>query len=188
VTYNSAEGYINCSCMLFFRHGIVCRHSFCVLKSLNVNFIPQKNVLVRWTKNAVVSKQTANYASGPDNVSFEIQSIVREGISLLSNDIEKMLSFKDKVNQIVEEFKKMDVVTAPKNKKDMIESLIGMSQPSEVVIQPPPGIRNKGCGTGKRLISKREQITKDMLRPKRLCKCCKQMVHHDSRNCPQKNT
>ena len=56
-------------------------------------------------------------------------------------------------------------------------------------IQNPTDIRNKGCSSrGKRLKSTKEMIEKEISKPKRKCATCEQMVHHDKRNCPLKNT
>ncbi|XP_052621944.1 protein FAR1-RELATED SEQUENCE 5-like [Lactuca sativa] len=56
-------------------------------------------------------------------------------------------------------------------------------------IQNPTDIRNKGFGSrGKRLKSTKEMIEKEISKPKRKCATCEQMVHHDKRNCPLKNT
>lgn len=56
-------------------------------------------------------------------------------------------------------------------------------------IQNPTDIRNKGCGSrGKRLKSTKEMIEKEISKPKRKCATCEQMVHHDKRKYPLKNT
>ncbi|XP_074305095.1 protein FAR1-RELATED SEQUENCE 5-like [Silene latifolia] len=39
-------------------------------------------------------------------------------------------------------------------------------------------------GSGKRMISKKQQCIVKAEKPKRLCRNCKQMAHHDKRNCP----
>ncbi|XP_074299295.1 protein FAR1-RELATED SEQUENCE 5-like [Silene latifolia] len=39
-------------------------------------------------------------------------------------------------------------------------------------------------GTGKRLMSKKDQSVAKAQKPKRFCNNCKQMAHHDKRNCP----
>lgn len=72
--------------------------------------------------------------------------------------------------------------------KEVMESLLGVSEPSVVNFQVPKGIRNKGCGSGKRLQSNRDKVIAKSLKPKRLCKRCSEHASHDSGKCPTKNT
>jgi len=76
--------------------------------------------------------------------------------------------------------------TSPKKDKNAeIGILIGTNMHMEIRILPPMQSKNKGSGTGgKRLLSTREKEEKKAKKPPRLCACCKQMVHHDIRNCP----
>nr|KAJ0222092.1 hypothetical protein LSAT_V11C200059730 [Lactuca sativa] len=75
---------------------------------------------------------------------------------------------------------------------DQFKKLLGVVGPNVVYdvndIKNPTDIRNKGCGSrGKRLKPTKEMIEKESSKPKRKCVTCEQMVHHDKRNCPQKN-
>ncbi|GKD41747.1 FAR1-related sequence 5-like protein [Tanacetum coccineum] len=47
------DGSVVCSCQLFVRVGILCKHIFCVFKNANVEMIPQQYILRRWTKNLI---------------------------------------------------------------------------------------------------------------------------------------
>ncbi|KAK9666729.1 hypothetical protein RND81_14G207000 [Saponaria officinalis] len=67
-------------------------------------------------------------------------------------------------------------------KDQEIEMLLGCTAPSEVSILPPKRSNNKG--SGKRMLSDKAKNIAKAERPKRLCANCKQMVHHDRRNCP----
>ncbi|XVF44656.1 hypothetical protein PTKIN_Ptkin02bG0141400 [Pterospermum kingtungense] len=42
----------SCSCQMFERSGIICRHIFAVFRSKNVLTLPSQYVLKRWTRNA----------------------------------------------------------------------------------------------------------------------------------------
>ncbi|XP_074295879.1 protein FAR1-RELATED SEQUENCE 5-like [Silene latifolia] len=67
-------------------------------------------------------------------------------------------------------------------KERELEMLLGCSSSTEVRILPPRQAKNKG--SGKRMISKKQQCIAKAEKPKRLCRNCKQMAHHDKRNCP----
>ncbi|XP_074314058.1 protein FAR1-RELATED SEQUENCE 5-like [Silene latifolia] len=67
-------------------------------------------------------------------------------------------------------------------KEQELEMLLGCSSSTEVRILPPRQAKNKG--SGKRMISKKQQCIAKAESPKRLCRNCKQMAHHDKRNCP----
>ncbi|GJU30809.1 FAR1-related sequence 5-like protein [Tanacetum coccineum] len=53
VLRNVGDGSVVCSCQLFVRVGILCKHIFCVFKNANVEMIPQQYILRRWTKNLI---------------------------------------------------------------------------------------------------------------------------------------
>ncbi|XP_074265889.1 protein FAR1-RELATED SEQUENCE 5-like [Silene latifolia] len=52
VVYNSLTNDAECSCKLFNRKGIICRHIIWVYSGKQVHTLPDKYLLMRWTKNA----------------------------------------------------------------------------------------------------------------------------------------
>ncbi|XP_074298862.1 protein FAR1-RELATED SEQUENCE 5-like [Silene latifolia] len=52
VVYNSLTNDAECSCKLFNRKGIICRHIIWVYSGKQVHTLPDKYILMRWTKNA----------------------------------------------------------------------------------------------------------------------------------------
>jgi hypothetical protein len=52
VVYNLSDHNANCSCKMFQAQGIPCRHILCVVKGKNLNEIPSKYIVNRWTKFA----------------------------------------------------------------------------------------------------------------------------------------
>ncbi|XP_074277616.1 protein FAR1-RELATED SEQUENCE 5-like [Silene latifolia] len=52
VVYNSLTNDTECSCKLFNRKGIICRYIICVYSGEQVHTLPDKYILMRWTKNA----------------------------------------------------------------------------------------------------------------------------------------
>ncbi|PWA88690.1 FAR1 DNA binding domain, Zinc finger, SWIM-type, MULE transposase domain, FHY3/FAR1 family [Artemisia annua] len=53
VLRNLEDGSVVCSCQLFLRVGILCRHVFCVFKNANIEVIPSQYILTHWTKNLI---------------------------------------------------------------------------------------------------------------------------------------
>ncbi|XP_074299651.1 protein FAR1-RELATED SEQUENCE 5-like [Silene latifolia] len=52
VVYNSTTNDAECSCKLFNRKGIICRHIIWVYSGKQVHTLPDKYILMQWTKNA----------------------------------------------------------------------------------------------------------------------------------------
>ncbi|XP_074291069.1 protein FAR1-RELATED SEQUENCE 5-like [Silene latifolia] len=52
VVFNSTSTDAECSCKLFNRKGIICRHIIWVFSGKQVRTLPDKYILMRWTKNA----------------------------------------------------------------------------------------------------------------------------------------
>ncbi|KAK9749199.1 hypothetical protein RND81_02G108900 [Saponaria officinalis] len=67
-------------------------------------------------------------------------------------------------------------------KEQEIEQLLGCSAVDEIKIFPPKEAKNKG--SGKKMLSSKTLAVAKAAKPKRLCGNCKQMAHHDKRNCP----
>ncbi|XP_074304943.1 uncharacterized protein LOC141639795 [Silene latifolia] len=67
-------------------------------------------------------------------------------------------------------------------KQQELEMLLGVKCSDEVQILPP--VKSKNKGSGKRLTSKKQMSIEKTQKPKRFCNNCKQMAHHDKRNCP----
>ncbi|KAL7615787.1 hypothetical protein Lser_V15G02392 [Lactuca serriola] len=172
VTHSTKDGSFKCTCMHFEHLGILCRHIFCVFKFYGIEQIPEKYILKRWRRDVIPTELlkrrfTNSFAdSTSDMTAIDIFSTVDHCVSFLSHDAAKLKLYLDEQN----------------NLKKKIQSDVND-------IQNPTDIRNKGCGSrGKRLKSTKEMIEKEISKPKRKCATCEQMVHHDKRNCPLKNT
>ncbi|KVH87882.1 hypothetical protein Ccrd_024804 [Cynara cardunculus var. scolymus] len=154
VAQSHSDDSIYCDCRHFKYYGTLCRHVFTVLFNLDFDEIPQQYILRRWMRGH-------------------------------SCDEEKLTAFLDNIrswksNLLSGVSEKLDFT----NKDDVLQSLVGVPRPEKIDILPPQGIRNKGCGTSKRLIGAGERAMTKSKRPKRLCRGCKELVHHDIRNCP----
>ncbi|XP_074300926.1 uncharacterized protein LOC141632264 [Silene latifolia] len=67
-------------------------------------------------------------------------------------------------------------------KQQELEMLHGVKSSTEVHILP--SVQSKNKGSGKRLMSKKDQTIEKAQKTKRFCNNCKQMAHHDKRNSP----
>ncbi|XP_074314027.1 uncharacterized protein LOC141649232 [Silene latifolia] len=70
----------------------------------------------------------------------------------------------------------------PLTKERELEVLLNCKAPKEVKILPPKVSKNKG--SGKRLVSSKNNAIMKAKKPKRFCAKCKRMSHHDKRICP----
>ncbi|XP_057529934.1 protein FAR-RED IMPAIRED RESPONSE 1-like [Amaranthus tricolor] len=52
VVYDAQTLYVDCSCKLFKRVGVLCKHALWVLHAKGVKYIPEPYILKRWTKDA----------------------------------------------------------------------------------------------------------------------------------------
>ncbi|XP_024963894.1 protein FAR1-RELATED SEQUENCE 5-like [Cynara cardunculus var. scolymus] len=144
ITYLVGRNYstntVECDCNLFTRNGYLCHHAFKVLINDEVECIPEKYVLRRWKRELVpVQIQSARVRYG--EVNTEKEKLGRN-LDKFMVDIEKEVPYEDPSQQ----------------KLDAIRDHLGVSIADEVDILPPSGIRNKGCGTGKRLVSVSEKM------------------------------
>ncbi|XP_042051398.1 protein FAR1-RELATED SEQUENCE 5-like [Salvia splendens] len=71
------------------------------------------------------------------------------------------------------------------DKAQRIENLYGVSRPSVVNVHPPNVVSTKGSGSrsGKRIASAIEKAIILQNKPKRRCAKCRELGHHDARNC-----
>ncbi|GKB96851.1 protein FAR1-related sequence 5, partial [Tanacetum coccineum] len=92
VLQNVGDGSVVCSCQIFVRVGILCKHIFCVFKNANVEMIPQQNILRLWTKNLIpdaLRNKRNRYGEKNvvvENFANEATLIVDHCVHLLSKD------------------------------------------------------------------------------------------------------
>ena len=105
-----------------------------------------------------------------------------EGMDFLTSSV---LSIEAPLDQMVP-------AATQNTRQEEYEAFIGCNIPTEVHIHPPTDVRTVGrckrIKSGKE-IKEGDRKRKDKeakLKVARLCKTCKQMVFHDSRNCPSK--
>ncbi|XP_074288468.1 protein FAR1-RELATED SEQUENCE 1-like [Silene latifolia] len=189
VVYNSLTNDAECSCNLFNRKGIICRHIIWVYSGKQVHTLPDEYILMRWTKNAHKIPLYGPHGeliedfAATDLRKMEMCKLWSEFYATIS--VLKNVSTKD-ITDLVDTLKQFRVKLNPQSesmtKEQKLEMLLGCSSSTEVRILPPRQAKNKG--SMKRMISKKQQCIAKAEKPKRLCRNCKQMAHYDKRNCP----
>ncbi|KAJ9565886.1 LOW QUALITY PROTEIN: hypothetical protein OSB04_001852 [Centaurea solstitialis] len=166
-------------------------HWHVIVKFLNVEKIPSQYIHRRWTRGVIPKDvlRTRRIQRGSnersDQLTNDIQFEFDQIMSKSYGDEEKLELFLKKVRLIKSEFP-TDVISEKGSTKDAyFEKFFGVSKPTNIDVRAPEGIRNKGCGTGKRLQSGGERAMKSA-RYQRKCKACNEFTNHDSRNCPKK--
>ncbi|XP_074298664.1 protein FAR1-RELATED SEQUENCE 5-like [Silene latifolia] len=140
---------------LFNIKGIICRHIIWVYSGKQVDTLPDKKLEMckLWSEFYATISVLKNV---PNNEITDLADTLKQ--------------FRVKLNPQSESM----------TKEQKLEMLLGCSSSTEVRILPPRQAKNKG--SGKRMISKKQQCIAKVEKPKRLYNNCKQMAHHDKRN------
>ncbi|XP_074303672.1 uncharacterized protein LOC141638160 isoform X1 [Silene latifolia] len=178
-----------CSCMMFERIGILCRHIVWILSANGKKTIPDDYVSTRWRKDALQfilsecdGEQTDSNSSadGKEVEMVKLWSEVHATIGLLRGmSVTEVVNLSSLIREFKEKFLpyKKDLT-----KQQEFEQILGCPASDEVTILPPKQSKNKG--SGKRMVSAKAKAIDLACKPKRMCNNCKQMAHHDKRNCP----
>lgn len=179
-----------CRCKLFVRKGILCRHIFLVFKNRRLKTIPEKYVIGRWRKiddvTPVHEIQITDCiqfvgASESQQLKNKIMSSMFGWMQVIDGNIEQLTSFLTAVNDAGECVTGQTTQSIISNKKRAFEKFYDAKVPENIEVLPPDVVKTKGSGS--RLKSRQEKAAKLLLKPKRRCGKCKEMTHHDSRNC-----
>ncbi|KAK9075385.1 hypothetical protein SSX86_003708 [Deinandra increscens subsp. villosa] len=166
VIFDMVDRTFECSCMCFTRIGYLCRHVFHVFRSNQIHEIPARYVYARWKRNALPARvhDIANRYSVDNS---EAGVLRREIVDVVSQCTDRLRREPERLATLLNQL------------KDIKKTYFRNSS-----LQPPQGIRNKGCGTDSRLIGPGEKAIEQFKKGPRMCKKCKKLVYdHDSRNC-----
>ncbi|KAK9756855.1 hypothetical protein RND81_01G125000 [Saponaria officinalis] len=189
VVYNGVNSDAECSCKLFERKGILCRHIVWVFSGKQLKKLPDKYILMRWSKNA--QKVPLYELHGQLIDDFDATDLRKKDMCSLWSEFYATIGVlktlpTNHITELADTLKAFRVKLKPQveslTKEQELEMLLGCRSSTEVNILPPSHSKNKG--SGKRMISAKQQSVAKAEKPKRLCANCKQMVHHDKRNCP----
>ena len=193
--YRKSDCTSTCSCRRFEQFGLLCRHVFYVLRSLDIREFPKQYVLNRWRKD-VTPNCSVNYMMSRDFITEldpDVQGMMREIIfateytlNRLSGNKEELSLYKDHVQSYMKKVQDMKIVAPPPSTRDRFAEITGQYQNDKNPIRVPVGYKSKGSGSRKRLKSKQEvatEKTKSKAKPgakERQCKNCKQFGHYAS--------
>ncbi|XP_074313940.1 protein FAR1-RELATED SEQUENCE 6-like [Silene latifolia] len=179
----------SCSCTMFERTGILCRHIIWIFSASGIKTIPEDYVLNRWMKEYLRLRIFNSNGEGTENMQVidEIQiamsimwSEVHEAVGLLRD---KGIADVDSFSAVIRSFKQsLSPLGEVLNKNQQMEKFLNCTACEVVTILPPKNSKNKE--TGKRLLSAKTKAMVLARKPKRKCKNCKRMTNHDKRNCP----
>ncbi|XP_021986943.1 protein FAR1-RELATED SEQUENCE 6-like [Helianthus annuus] len=173
------------------RLGYLCRHAFCVYRYNQVDEIPVQYQPGRWKRDILprrVFSMSNRYSAVTDAESIiwnEIFDLVIKCTDRLRRNIGKLSELSGEIKEIRNRvFREFPTEPACNKTSAVISDLLKQPEDMEVSINPPQGIRNKGCGTNHRLIGPVEKAVVNSAKTTRLCGKCKKYVNdHDSRNC-----
>lgn len=186
---------VNCSCNRFEQFGLLCSHIFYVLRMLDITEFPKQYILRRWVREAVPNSSSGAIIRQEDDPegSEDINRVVREisrgveyVIDKLVSNFDKLCNFRDHVNQFIPVADESIIDAPPKTRRDRFAELTGVSQPSSATIRVPIGIKFKGCGSHRRMKSKREQAISQLGKKQKMCSKCN-TPGHNSRTCGRVN-
>ncbi|KAK9672310.1 hypothetical protein RND81_12G091600 [Saponaria officinalis] len=168
VQYNSLTSDVLCTCKLFERRGLICRHIFWVFLNKLLKTIPEKYILTQWSKNAL---------RGPI---YDLNGNIIENYDTTDeSQLEISKVWSEFYNVIFVVSRKEADVLRDLQRREM-EMLIGCSTPDEVRILPTRHLKNNE--SRKRIVTSKNKAIEKAKKPKRRCGNCKRMAYHDSRN------
>ncbi|XP_074278188.1 protein FAR1-RELATED SEQUENCE 5-like [Silene latifolia] len=154
-----------------------------------VRTLHDKYILMRWTKNAQKIPLYGSHGELLDD--FDATDARKLEMCKLWSEFYSTISLlrtmrNNQITDLADTLKQFRVKLNPQaqsmTKEQELEMLLGCSSSTEVRILPPRQAKNKG--SGKRMISTKQQCIAKAEKPKKLCKNCKKLAHHDKRNCP----
>ncbi|KVI10707.1 FAR1 DNA binding domain-containing protein, partial [Cynara cardunculus var. scolymus] len=166
VVHDVRDESFECSCNHFVRNGILCRHAFKVMLNSEVQSIPEKYILPRWRRELVpIELMSARVRYGEMDV--EKQALINQAISMFDVIIGRVRNDKGALTEFVNQLEHLGdeisadvpILTVTEQKRNDIEELLCVTEPESVDVLPPTGVRNKGCGTGKRLVGVSERVS-----------------------------
>lgn len=183
---------MTCSCKRFERYGLLCRHSFYVLRVCGVNKFPKKYVLRRWTRDAVTPLKRIDardkYSDGSirDLIVKEIIGSVEYCIDKLASNLKELAIYRDRIHDLKSKLDAELPKQRPLSDREVISSALGVSRKSKIKVRCPFRSRNKGDRSNKRIIPSKERAMTAAAKKGRKCNNCgDENADHDSRNCPE---
>ncbi|XP_019157186.1 PREDICTED: protein FAR1-RELATED SEQUENCE 5-like [Ipomoea nil] len=177
----------SCSCKLFQRIGLVCRHMFLVFRVAELETLPSKYIMKRWCKHLTCGECSAETSTSgrPASGAIQLWAEINACVGLVGNSTEREARMVEVLKGLIMEFANdggtMDPITG---NRAAIQALCGVQPPQIITIKAPAQAKNKG--TGKRIKSSRELAIEKSVKIGRKCGICGKYAHHNARSCPLK--
>ncbi|KAK9724387.1 hypothetical protein RND81_05G069000 [Saponaria officinalis] len=158
VVYNGVNSVAECSCKLFERKGILCRHIVWVFSGKQLKKLPDKYILMRWSKNA--QKVPLYDLHGQLIDDFDATDLRKKDMCSLWSEFYATIGVlktlpTNHITELADTLKAFRVKLKPQveslTKEQELEMLLGCRSSTEVNILPLSHSKNKG--SGKRMIS-----------------------------------
>ncbi|XP_031126315.1 protein FAR1-RELATED SEQUENCE 5-like [Ipomoea triloba] len=186
VEYNPIDFSAQCSCKLFQRMGLVCRHMFLVFKEAHLQSVPPQYVVGRWCKQCSVpgSLEQCSTSSPPGMVMNLLWAEINTCVGMVGRNEGRLTRLLQAMNELKAEFVADGSSTRMvKGNTAAIQALCGVCPPQSISIKPPAQVKNKG--SGKRIKSKRELAIEAREKGEHKCGACGLYGRHDRQNCPK---
>ncbi|KAD4888981.1 hypothetical protein E3N88_21054 [Mikania micrantha] len=163
------------------------------VNQFKVEEIPDRYVTNRWRLEVFpcrvygISSRLAIENNAKSILRNETMHCVSECVQQLTGQLEGLSTFVDRKKDLKEGiFNDYLTTFNPRKHSNAIEELVGQVDKNCTLLTPPVGIRNKDCGTSRRLVGPGERADEKSKKNLRLCRTCNQLSYHDSRNCKGK--
>ncbi|XP_019164325.1 PREDICTED: protein FAR1-RELATED SEQUENCE 5-like [Ipomoea nil] len=183
-----------CTCRLYTRIGLLCRHVFVVLKNEQISQIPPQHITPRWTREAGIytnldttNEREEGEESTPQNNKDESNLInaFYKYLAMARGRTDKLRQLTDVIEDFQGQMREDGQEGSTVNgKQAVMETYCGVPAPNTIVVHPPTVANTKG--SGKRMKSAKELAMAEQVKKKRTCKTCGLATGHNSRSCPQK--
>ncbi|PWA63248.1 FAR1 DNA binding domain, Zinc finger, SWIM-type, MULE transposase domain, FHY3/FAR1 family [Artemisia annua] len=148
-----------------------------------VKTFPRKYMLRRWSQDSLPPASVIQ-ASGdtPDMILREIFRSVEYCVNRYANEPELLQKFRDHQVQLIAKADADVPIPKKTNKRDRIASILGVSQPEEIVVNIPKQVSTKG--SRKRIKSSIERSMNPSGKRRKNCRFCKcSMNDHNQAKC-----
>ncbi|XP_031106332.1 protein FAR1-RELATED SEQUENCE 5-like [Ipomoea triloba] len=171
VVFNMTETTASCSCRMFERIGLLCRHIFLIFKDARLDSISPRYIISRWTRDAY------------KHPIYDIEGVHDASVLQVGSTKGAMKELSRVLKELRLPFVYADSTLASSvGKSGVVHSFGGVLTSVEIVVHPLTVAKNKGFG--KRFKSSKELAVEKVAQSTRECKTCHKFEGHDSRNCP----
>ncbi|XP_019163433.1 PREDICTED: protein FAR1-RELATED SEQUENCE 5-like [Ipomoea nil] len=176
-----------CSCKMFQRMGLICRHMFLVFKGAHLEQLPSQYIMDRWRKHLSCGACRGRHPNEhvPQTRATEVWSEINTCVGLVGESTARQARMVQVLKELSKEFACDGTNTGTaKGNSAAIAALCGVQPPQSITIKPPAQAKNKG--SGKRLKSNREIAIENSAKVGRKCGLCGEYACHNARSCPSR--